>query len=96
MTRVLPYLPVEELEGRPHVIVDGAARSGSVLTLSHWPQSPTPVGLARDLSAEIVFAFLRASRGGGVALLPAGVPLWQQTNFVLCPGSNGTNCPQIG
>jgi hypothetical protein len=29
-------------------------------------------------------------------ILPAGVPLWQQTNFVLCPGSNGTNCPQIG
>jgi len=64
VSRSLSYVPVEELEGRPHVIVDGAARSGSVLTLSHWPQSPTPVGLARDLSAEIVFAFLRASRGG--------------------------------
>ncbi|MGA2528183.1 MAG: hypothetical protein ABSG36_03355 [Acidimicrobiales bacterium] len=29
-------------------------------------------------------------------ILPAGIPLWQQTNFVLCPDSNGTNCPQIG
>ena len=64
MTGALPYLPVEELDGRPHVIVDGSPRSGTVLTLSHWPQSPTPVGLARDLSAEIVFAFLRASRAG--------------------------------
>jgi hypothetical protein len=61
--RALPYVPVEELEGRPHVIVDGSPRSGTVLTLSHWPQSPTPVALARDLSAEIVFAFLLAARG---------------------------------
>ncbi len=63
MTRHLAYLPVEELEGRPHVLVDGAQRPGSVLTLSHWPQSPTPQALARDLSAQIVFAFLHASQG---------------------------------
>ncbi len=60
MIRSLQYLPVEELEGRPHVLVDGAARPGSVLVLSHWPQSPTPAVLARDLSAQTVFAFLRA------------------------------------
>lgn len=59
MVRALAYVPVEELEDRPHVMVDGAARSSSVLTLSHWPQSPTPRVLARDLSAQIVFAFLR-------------------------------------
>jgi len=58
--RALPYVPVEELGDRPHVLVDGATRPGSVLTLSHWPQSPTPMVLARDLSAEIVFAFLHA------------------------------------
>ncbi|MGD0942875.1 MAG: DUF6687 family protein [Acidimicrobiales bacterium] len=63
MSRALPYVPVEELKGRPHVLVDGAARPGSVLTLSHWPQSPTPPALARDLSAQIVFAFLHATRG---------------------------------
>ena len=54
----LPYVPVEVLHDRPHVLVDGATRPGSLLTLSHWPQSPTPAALARDLSAEIVFAFL--------------------------------------
>ncbi|MGA3216886.1 MAG: DUF6687 family protein [Acidimicrobiales bacterium] len=63
MSRALGYLPVEELEGRPHVLVDGAARAGSVLTLSHWPQSPTPPALVRDLSAQIVFAFLHAFEG---------------------------------
>jgi len=54
------YVPYEELDGRPHVMVDGAARDGSVLTLSHWPQSPTPHELARDVSAEIVLAYLAA------------------------------------
>jgi len=66
LTRALPYLPVEELEDRPHVLVDGATRPGSVLTLSHWPQSPTPESLTRDLSAQIVFAFLHAARGDAV------------------------------
>ena len=61
--RALPYVPVEDLHDRPHVLVDGATRAGSVLTLSHWPQSPTPAALARDLSAGIVFAFLHASQG---------------------------------
>ncbi len=31
--------------------------------LSHWPQSPTPDALARDLSAGIVFAFLHVLSG---------------------------------
>ena len=34
-----------------------------MLTLSHWPQSPTPAVLAHDLSAQIVFAFLHLARG---------------------------------
>jgi len=63
VTRALAYVPVEELGDDPHVLVDGATRPGTVLTLSHWPQSPTPVALARDLSAQIVFAFLHAARG---------------------------------
>ncbi len=45
------------------MLVDGAARPESVLTLSHWPQSPTPRALARDSSTQIVFAFLHAARG---------------------------------
>jgi hypothetical protein len=64
--RPLPYRPYEDLAGRPHVMVDGAARAGSVLTLSHWPQSPTPARLARDVSAEIVLAYL----AGGEDLSP--------------------------
>lgn len=63
MWRALSYVPVEELGDRPHVLVDGATRPGSVLTLSHWPQSPTPAALARDLSTETVFAFLHAAAG---------------------------------
>jgi hypothetical protein len=41
-------------------MVDGAARPATVVTLSHWPASPTPPALWRDLSAEIAFAYLDA------------------------------------
>jgi hypothetical protein len=34
-------------------MVDGAPRPGTVYTLSHWPDTPTPAGLGGDLSAEI-------------------------------------------
>lgn len=56
--RPLPYVGYEQLTGRSHVMVDGAAREDSVLTLSHWPQSPTPPELARDVSADIVLAYI--------------------------------------
>lgn len=36
------------------MIIDGAPRPGTVLTLSHWPGTPTPKELWADLSAEIV------------------------------------------
>ncbi len=37
-----------------------------MLTLSHWPRTATPRGLARDLSAEIAFAALdRGARWRG-------------------------------
>jgi hypothetical protein len=58
----LPYVPPQELGGRAHVVVDGAPAAGTALTLSHWPASPTPGPLARDLSAEIAFAYLRAPK----------------------------------
>ena len=38
----------------PHVVVDGAPRPGTRLTLSHWPGTPTPPALWADVSAEIV------------------------------------------
>jgi len=55
----LPFEPYETASARPHVMVDGAARESSVLTLSHWPQSPTHPALARDVSAEIVLEYLK-------------------------------------
>jgi hypothetical protein len=59
----LGFLSCELLADRPHLLVDGAARPSSVLVLSHWPQSPTPRVFWRDLSVEIVLAYLRAARG---------------------------------
>ncbi len=44
-------------------MVDGAARPGTVMTLSHWAHSATPRKLRKDLSAEIV---LRALEEGYV------------------------------
>jgi hypothetical protein len=49
---------VATLEGRPHIIVDGAPRPGTVCTLSHWPGTPTPEALWHDLSAGIVITAL--------------------------------------
>lgn len=42
----------------PHIIVDGAATDGTVLTLSHWPRSGTPAELRADTSTAIVFNYL--------------------------------------
>jgi hypothetical protein len=61
----LGFEPYESLSERPHVMVDGAARASSVLTLSHWPASPTPPMLARDVSAESVLEYLRAVQSIG-------------------------------
>jgi hypothetical protein len=41
-------------------MIDGAARPGTAVTLSHWPRSDTPQALRRDLSAQIVLAALEA------------------------------------
>jgi len=54
----LRYAPYQEAGVRPNVIVDGAATTSTVLTLSHWPRSPAPPGLAADLSAQMAFAYL--------------------------------------
>ena len=52
------YVPYGELAGQPHVVVDGSATEGTVLVLSHWPGSSTPIALAADLSAEIALRYL--------------------------------------
>src|SRR5438874_10757998 len=54
----MKYVPYQRLGERPNVIVDGAANADTVLTLSHWPHTPTPAELSADLSAEIVFRHL--------------------------------------
>ena len=64
------YVPAGALDGRPHVVVDGAPRPGTRLTLSHWPATPTPEALWADTSAGIVRRALIDGRA-----LPAGVDL---------------------
>jgi hypothetical protein len=54
------FVPYADLVGVPNVIVDGTTRKSTVLTLSHWPASATPPELLRDLSTEIVLAYLRS------------------------------------
>ena len=52
------YRAYSELTDIPHVVVDGSAQAGTVLTLSHWPGAMTPEVLRADLSAEIAFNYL--------------------------------------
>lgn len=54
----LAYAPYGDVQGSPHVVVDGATQDGTVLTLSHWPNSATPDVLLADTSAEIVLRAL--------------------------------------
>jgi hypothetical protein len=58
----LRFVPVGELADHPNVIADGAALPSTVLTLSHWPYSPTPADLAEDTSARIALRYLDDSR----------------------------------
>ena len=55
------YVPYHRLANLPSIIVDGKANDSTVLTLSHWPSSNTPVELKADLSAEIVYRYLNNS-----------------------------------
>ncbi len=52
------FVPYHHLADEPNVVVDGAPGAATVLTLSHWPATPTPAELAADTSAEIVFRYL--------------------------------------
>lgn len=55
------FVPAPDLGEQPNVIADGAALPTTVLTLSHWPASPTPVELAGDTSARIAFRYLQSA-----------------------------------
>jgi hypothetical protein len=52
------YVPYDELDGIPNVVVDGARHPDSLLVLSHWPKSGSPPELRDDLSAQIAFHYL--------------------------------------
>lgn len=52
------FVPYHELGDTPNVIVDGGPTPSTVLTLSHWPGSPTPADLLDDTSAQIAFRAL--------------------------------------
>ncbi|MCU1502947.1 MAG: hypothetical protein JWM12_2301 [Ilumatobacteraceae bacterium] len=54
----LRFVPYHLLDDTPNVVVDGSANAGTVLTLSHWPGSPTPVEVRADLSAQIALRAL--------------------------------------
>lgn len=54
----LRFVPYHRLGDTPNVVVDGGPAPSTVLTLSHWPGSPTPVDLREDLSAQIAFRAL--------------------------------------
>lgn len=56
----MKYVPYSKLSGVPNIIVDGAGQEDSVLTLSHWPGSDTPVEFRADTSTEIVLNYLEA------------------------------------
>jgi len=56
--RPLRFLAYDHLGDVPNVVVDGSPTASTVLTLSHWPGSPTPDDLVDDLSAQIAFRAL--------------------------------------
>jgi hypothetical protein len=52
------YVPYDDLDGIPNVVVDGARHPDSVLVLSHWPKSGSPPELRDDHYAQIAFHYL--------------------------------------
>jgi hypothetical protein len=52
------FIPYAQAAAIPNIVVDGAAAPATVLTLSHWPRSGTPIELRADTSAQIVFKYL--------------------------------------
>jgi hypothetical protein len=60
LVTAMRFVPYAEAADLPNIVVDGAAASATVLTLSHWPKSGTPETLRADTSAEIVFKYLDA------------------------------------
>ena len=63
----LRFVPYHRLADTPNAVVDGSPMTSTLLTLSHWPGSPTPIELQDDLSAQIAFrALMEPSRFEGI------------------------------
>ena len=58
------FVRPERAAGAPHVVVDGPRMEGTVLALSHWRGSGTPLELAADTSAAIADRYLDAEATG--------------------------------
>ncbi|MBJ7456206.1 MAG: hypothetical protein JHC74_09105 [Thermoleophilia bacterium] len=58
------FVPLEDLRGAPHFVVDGVPLPGTALSLSHRPGGGTPAGLRDDTSALIVDRYLDAGASG--------------------------------
>ena len=67
--RPLFYVGLDELGDRAHVMVDGSARPGTALVLSHWPGSSTPREMWADLSTEIAFRYLKGPRATSASVV---------------------------
>ncbi|MDJ0768220.1 MAG: hypothetical protein QNJ12_05475 [Ilumatobacter sp.] len=52
------YEGYETSRAIPNVVVDGSPNESTVLALTHWPGIAQPPGMARDLSAQMAFAYL--------------------------------------
>ena len=52
------YVPWDDLDGRPNIIVDGYPADGTLITLSHWEGSGSPAEIEGDLSTQIAFNYL--------------------------------------
>jgi hypothetical protein len=53
------YVPVDQVRGSQHVMLDSLPVAGTVLTLSHWPGAVNPIPIESDTSTGIVLDFLR-------------------------------------
>jgi hypothetical protein len=56
------YVPQAEALAVPHVVVDGAATTTTILTLSHWPGTVAPEFVWADTSAEMVLRYVGSGR----------------------------------
>jgi len=54
----MQFVPYNQLATMPNIIVDGSGTDHTVLTLSHWPKSRSPLELRGDTSTAIVFNYL--------------------------------------